>query len=62
LFFLFAYHERRINLIKSEIEDLKGRNVELQMQIGTNKLLLKQTQRLVIPNEIALAEKIPARQ
>lgn len=40
------------------ITKLESRIEVLEMEAYTNKLLLKQTQRLVVPNERALKEKI----
>jgi len=41
-----------------KVENLENRIEILEMEATTNKLLLKQTQRLVVPNERALKEKI----
>ncbi len=34
----------------------------LEEEINTNKLLLKETQKLLVPDEVALLRRIPARQ
>ncbi len=34
----------------------------LEEEINTNKLLLKETQKLLVPDEVALLNEIPARQ
>jgi hypothetical protein len=47
-----------LNSYDRRIEKLEMRNLWLEMQVGTNKLLIKQTQRMVIPNEIALKEVV----
>ena len=48
-------------VIDDKVHDLKTDMVWLQMQIGTNKLLLKETQRMVVPREVALKRRIPAK-
>ena len=55
---LFEY----TTVLHNKIDDLKMEMVWLQMQIGTNKLLLKETQRMVVPREVALRRQIPAKQ
>ena len=47
-----------IGNLESRIEALEIMNIELRMLVGSNKLLQIQTQRLVVPNERALKERI----
>ncbi len=45
-----------------KIQNLEYRIEILEMETYTTKLFLKQTQRLLVPDEIALLREIPARQ
>lgn len=47
-----------LNSYDKRIEEVELRNLWLEMQIGTNKLLIKQTQRKLVPDEIALKGEI----
>ncbi len=51
-----TYHNNKL------IHNLEYRIETLEMEATTTKLFLKQTQRLLIPDEVALLNKIPARQ
>ena len=50
------------NAVDERFENLESRIEVLEMEATTNKLLLKQTQRLLVPDEVALLRRIPARQ
>ena len=54
--------DREMGDLQTKIERLEAECIDLQLQIGTNKLLLKETQRMVVPREIALKREIPAKQ
>jgi hypothetical protein len=47
-----------LNSYDKRIEQLEMGNLWLEMQIGTNKLLIKETQRKMIPDKVALKEEI----
>jgi hypothetical protein len=46
------------NSYNQRIKDLEMDNLHLRMQIGTNKMLIKQNQRLYVSDELALKEEI----
>jgi hypothetical protein len=48
-----------LNSYDRRIEKLEMRNLWLEMQLGTNKLLIKEMQRRVVPDRVALKEGKP---
>ena len=55
LFIIDHQESKRFVILEYRIEILEE-------EINTNKLLLKETQKLLVPDEVALLNKIPARQ
>jgi hypothetical protein len=53
--------EKRVDGLHTRVESLETDTLYLNMQIGTTKLLLKETQRMVVPREVALKRQIPAK-
>ena len=58
---LVVYLDHRVDILETKTERLETEYIDLQLQIGTNKLLLKETQRMVVPREVALKRRIPAK-
>jgi hypothetical protein len=48
----------QLKRLENRVGDLETKNVYLNMRIGTNKLLLKETQRMVVPDERALKREV----
>jgi len=48
----------KLVLLENKVNGLQSEVLYTRMEVGTNKLLLKETQRLVVPNEVALKENI----
>ena len=46
------------NSYNQRIKDLEANNLQLRMQIGTNKLLIMDAQRKITPDKLALKEEI----
>lgn len=46
------------NILEQRISRLETINSYLILEVATNRLLLKETQRMVIPNELALKEVV----
>jgi len=55
-------HSRDIKFLVEKSAILEYRIEILEMEAHTTKLFLKQTQRLLVPDEIASMRRIPARQ
>ena len=60
--FVISLQSRSIKSLIEGFTILEYRIELLEEEINTNKLLLKQTQRLLVPDEVALLRRIPARQ
>ena len=58
LILFFAVIISITNSYNQRIKDLEMDNLHLRMQIGTNKMLIKQNQRLYVSDELALKEEI----
>ncbi len=59
------WHNNRLDKLEvtsaylyKKVHQLQRETIYLDTQIGSNKLLLKETQRLVVPDELALKEVI----
>lgn len=60
--FVIFLHSRDIKFLIEKSAVLEYRIERLEMEATTTKLFLKQTQRLLVPDEVALLRRIPARQ
>ena len=60
--FVIFLHSRDIKFLIEKSAVLEYRIERLEMEAYTTKLFLKQTQRLLVPDEVALLNRIPARQ